>query len=52
MLNSKKIFTETVKKNKAENFAHFEKDVFFEENDNFQILVDFDLKGASINATN
>ena len=38
MLNLKKLFSEAEKKNKVENFAHFEKDVFFSQNDILQIF--------------
>jgi hypothetical protein len=38
MLNMKKIFLDAEKKNEVENFAHFQKDVFFRKNDSFQIL--------------
>jgi hypothetical protein len=38
MLNLKKIFSKSSKKKKVENFADFEKVMFFEKNDSLQIF--------------
>jgi hypothetical protein len=38
MLNLKKIFSEAERRNETENFAYFEKVVFFEKNDSFQVF--------------
>jgi hypothetical protein len=38
MLNLKKLFSEAAKKSEVENFAYFEKDVFFSENDTFRVF--------------
>ena len=46
MLNLKKIFSEAEKKSEVENFAHFEKDVFFRKTTPSQYFVFFDRKEA------
>jgi hypothetical protein len=38
MLNLKKLVSEACKKKKVENFAHFEKIVFFEKNESFGVF--------------
>ncbi len=41
MLNPKKLFSEDEKEKKVENFVHFEKNVFFAENDTFGVFRSF-----------
>jgi len=38
MLNLKKLFSEAKNKKKVENFAHFEKVVFFEKNGTLRVF--------------
>jgi hypothetical protein len=46
MLNLKMLFSEIEKKKKVENFTHFEKDVFFEENDILRVFRIFRSDGS------
>ncbi len=46
MLNLEKLFLEAEKKNKVENFAHFEQDVFFSELGNFVVFRIFRPEGT------
>jgi hypothetical protein len=50
MLNPKKLVFEAGKTNEVENFAHFEKDVFFSKNNTFRVFHIFDRKEAFIEA--
>ncbi len=46
MLNLEKLLSEAEKKNEVENFAHFEKDLFFRKMTPFEYFVFFDQKKA------
>jgi hypothetical protein len=46
MLNLKQLFLEAERKDKVKNFAHFEKDVCFEESDTFGVSRIFRLEGS------
>jgi hypothetical protein len=46
MLNLEQLFSEAEKTNKVQNFAHFEKDVFFSKNDTFQVFRIFRPEGS------
>jgi hypothetical protein len=46
MLNLKKLVSESCKKVKVENFTHFEKVVFFEENDTLRVFRIFRPEGS------